>query len=45
MAARTAESTSYTRKPEFKFVRGVTDGHIQDVVSAVPALMSVALLA
>ena len=45
MAARTAESTSYMRKPEFKFVRGVTDGHIHDVVSAVSALMFVALLA
>ncbi len=33
--ARTAESTSYTRKPEFKFVSGVIDGTIQDVVSAV----------
>ena len=31
---RTAESTSYTRKPEFKFVSGVIDGPIQEVVSA-----------
>ena len=35
MTTRTAESTSYTRKPEFKFVSGVIDGAIQDTVSAV----------
>ena len=34
-AVLTAESTSYTRKPEFKFVSGVMDGPIQDVASAV----------
>ena len=44
-ATRTAESTSYTRKPEFRFVRGVIDGPIQEVVSAVSALTFVALLA
>jgi hypothetical protein len=39
------ESTSYTRKPEFRFVRGAMDDPIQDVASAVSAPMFVALLA
>jgi len=43
MEGRTAESTSYTRKPEFRFVSGVMEGQSQDVVSAVPSLWLVPL--
>lgn len=41
----TFESTSYTRKPELRFVSGVMDGAIHEMACAVSRLMTVPLFA